>query len=159
MTSKNVTVIVHNVRSAFNVGSIFRTADAAGVERVSLCGYTPLPAPRGKKRGNTKIAKTALGAEKSVAWEHHAQIGPLLKRLKTEGRRLVALEQSRKSKSIFKFNSRAPVALIVGNEVAGLNRKILARCDDVVQIPMHGQKESLNVAVAFGIAVYALTTR
>lgn len=153
---KKLLVIVHNVRSAHNVGSIFRTADAVGVEKIYLCGYTPIPETRGRKAGNTKITKTALGAEMTVPWEYRSQAAPLLKIMQQEGYKLLALEQSRTSKDIFSFQPNFPAVLIVGNEVRGLPPSILKTCDQVVEIPMRGKKESLNVSVATGIALYAL---
>lgn len=153
MKNKDIFLVVHNVRSILNVGSMFRTADAAGVSKIYLSGYTPTPNSHADK-----IAKTALGAEKFVSWEHHAQTWRLLAHLKKEGVCVVALEQSPRSKNIFKFKAKFPLALVVGNEVRGLSTKILKQCDNVLEIPMHGKKESLNVAVAAGIALYALKT-
>ncbi len=162
-----VTAILYNIRSAHNVGSIFRTADAAGISKIYLCGYTPIPLTDKEIRlhqdfgGRSKIAKTALGAEKSVAWEHYPRIGKLLKELKQKGVSVVALEQAKQSKNIFSarggsaFGGKS-IALIVGNEVCGLPPSVLKRADSIVEIPMYGKKESLNVSVAFGIAAYAL---
>ena len=138
-------LILHNVRSTYNVGSIFRTADAAGVKKIWLCGYTPTPAQ-----------KTALGAEATIPWEHRSQTWRLLKELKQQGIHIVALEQYQYSKDLFRYTPRFPLALIVGHERKGLTKKILESVDDVVEIPMYGKKESLNVAVAAGIALYSL---
>jgi len=150
MKEQEIYLVLHNIRSCYNVGSIFRTADAAGVSKIYLCGYTPAPDK------DAKISKTALGAEKFVPWEKHKQIWRLLKRLKTDGFRLMALEQNPKSKNIFSFKiSKFPnIALIVGHERKGLSKKILECVDDIVEIPMFGKKESLNVAVAVGITLY-----
>jgi len=136
-------LILHNIRSVYNVGSIFRTADGADVEKIYLCGYTPTPAK-----------KTALGAEATVPWEHCAQTWRLLKKLKTAGIRIVALEQYKYSQDLFGYTPKEPMALVVGNEVRGLNNAIFKYTDDILEIPMHGQKESLNVAVAAGIVLY-----
>jgi tRNA G18 (ribose-2'-O)-methylase SpoU len=147
MHTKNVILILHNVRSRFNVGAIFRTADAAGVKKIYLCGITPAPP-------HPKIDKVALGAEKTVLFEKIKQTLPLLKKLKADGLRLIALEQSKSSKPYFKFKKRFPFALVVGAEVKGLPSIILKKCDKVIDIPMHGQKESLNVAIALGIVLF-----
>lgn len=156
MASHNVTAVLYNIRSAHNVGSIFRTADAAGIDKIYLCGYTPIPESVGKKRGSDKIAKTALGAEKTVAWEYVPKIGKLLDKLKNDKTQIIALEQAKGSKNVFNFKPKRATALIVGNEVKGLAPSVLERADDIVEIPMRGKKESLNVSVAFGIAAYAL---
>jgi len=142
-------VICHNIRSAYNVGSIFRTADGAGVTKIFLCGYTPTP-PR------PDIAKVALGAEKSVPWEKCSQTWRLIERLKKQGVQIIALEQHPKSVFYDKFKPRFPLALILGSEVKGLPKSILRRCSKIVEIPMFGKKESLNVSVAFGIASYQI---
>ncbi|MFA5107615.1 MAG: RNA methyltransferase [Patescibacteria group bacterium] len=142
-------LVLYNIRSRFNVGAMFRTADAAGVTKLFLGGITPRPP-------HHKIAKVALGAEKYLPWEHHAQTVRLIKRLKNDGYTIVALEQSRKSVQYNTCRVRAPFALVVGNEVKGLPSKILSLADRVVEIPMRGQKESLNVAVATGIVLFQL---
>ena len=148
-------VLLHNIRSSHNVGSIFRTADAAGVEKLYLCGVTPGPRDR-YGRPNEKLLKVSLGAEKTVAWEHAASTARLIIRLKKEGWKIVALEQARGAKSIFKIKParNSKIALVVGNEIVGVSRPILKRADIIVEIPMFSKKESLNVAVAFGIAAY-----
>lgn len=163
---RQVYVILDNIRSAHNVGAIFRTADGAGVEKVYLCGYTPQPwsiqltkagqAPTGPQ---AQIAKTALGAEQTVPWEHHTQAWRLIKKLKQAGVVIVALEQSEKSINYKKFKPPVgkTIALILGNEVTGISKTLLAYADAVINIPMRGQKESLNVSVAAGIALYELT--
>lgn len=143
-------LVLHNIRSAYNVGSIFRTADGAGVSKIYLCGYTPAP------NKNLKILKTALGAEKSVPWEYHSQAWRLLKRFKKEGVEIVSLEQTKDAIDYKKHRPRLPLALVVGNEVKGLSKGTLKYADKSIQIPMSGKKESLNVAVALGIAVYNL---
>lgn len=154
MTDKRVLLILNNIRSVLNVGSIFRTADAAGVAKVYLCGYTPIPETRGRKFGNDKLAKTALGAEKSVPWEYHPQAWRLINRLRQDGIHTVALEQSPTSVDYRRYAPKFPMALMVGNEVRGLSKEMLELCDACIEIPMHGKKESLNVAVATGIALY-----
>lgn len=148
-------VILCSIRSLHNVGSIFRTADAAGVDKIYLCGITPTPLDRfGKLR--QQMTKVSLGAEKTVAWETCFRTGDLIKKLKNEGFEIIALEQNKNSIPYYKFNNRKnkKVALVVGGEVKGLSKLILDKCDEIIEIPMNGKKESLNVAVAFGIAVF-----
>lgn len=161
---KSIYLILPNIRSLYNIGSIFRTADAFGVEKIYLCGTSayPLGDPkqsRGAHRQLAKIAKTALGAEKSVPWEFHRQTARLLKNLKASGVRIIALENNLKNRSITPLNQyqpKFPTALVLGNEVSGISRGALNIADDVVSIPMAGCKESLNVAVAASIALYGL---
>lgn len=155
MINKNhnfsLVVILDNLRSTYNVGAIFRTADALKVDKIYLCGITPAPP-------NDKIAKTALGAEKFVPYQKVTLTWRLIEQLKQEGYFIVALEQAPKAKNIFQIKklSSKKVALIVGPEVKGLSKHILQRVDLCLEIPMFGKKESLNVAVAFGIAGYQL---
>ncbi len=154
--------ILHNVRSLHNVGSILRTADAAGVEKVYLCGITPAPVDRfGKVR--PQLAKVSLGAERFIQWDGSARspraVSQLLERLKTEGYKIFAIEQSGESIPYFKVkvkSKNSKVALVCGNEVIGLAKPILEKSDKILEIPMSGQKESLNVAVAFGIVVFRI---
>jgi tRNA G18 (ribose-2'-O)-methylase SpoU len=155
--------ILQNIRSLFNVGSIFRTADAMGFEKIYLCGITPAPTDRfGNKR--KEIAKVALGAQDYVPWEKIGYLPSasrtisLIKKLKKEGYQIIALEQSKKSIFLNQYKSpkNKKIALIVGNEVKGLANSILKHCDKILEIPMYGRKESLNVAVAFGIAAFFL---
>ncbi len=152
---KSLTLVLDNIRSAHNVGAIFRTADAAGVEKIYLIGTTPAPIDRfGRTRPD--IQKTALGAEKSVAWEHVSNTEPFLKQLKKEGVTILALEQHEKSKDYKKIKLKGATALIVGNEVEGIPESILKKADHIIEIPMRGKKESLNVSVATGIALFRL---
>jgi 23S rRNA (guanosine2251-2'-O)-methyltransferase len=153
-------LILHNIRSVYNVGSIFRTADAAGVSKIILTGYTPTPLDRfGRERPD--LHKVALGAEKSVPWEYIKNPFGAIAKLKSEGVRIVAVEQDSRAASLFKFKKagKKPVALMVGNEVRGISKPLLAKCDEIVEIPMHGKKESLNVSVAAGIALFEFTKR
>lgn len=145
-------LVLDNIRSALNVGAIFRTADAARVDKIYLCGYTPTP-------DNDKVKKTALGAEKTVAWKKFAQTWQLIEKLKKDGTMIVALEQDKKSIDYRKLKPKFPMALIVGNEVKGLSKNILKRSDKIIAIPMYGRKESLNVAVATGIAAYRINEK
>ncbi|MDO8548476.1 MAG: TrmH family RNA methyltransferase [bacterium] len=159
-------LVLHNIRSVHNVGSIFRTADAAGVSNIILSGYTPTPLDR-FGRGRKDFSKVSLGAEKTVAWEHVKQIAPALKKLKKEGYKLLAVEQDKKSVSLFDYKPRreavgvptkasGKLALILGNEVKGLSKSVLKQADVIVEIPMRGKKESLNVSVAAGVALFTL---
>ena len=147
--NKEILVIAHNIRSAFNVGSIFRTSDAAGVSQITLSGYSAHPP-------HPKLLKVSLGAEETVPYEKSGQIWRKIADLKKQGYQIIALEKTKKAKNIFNFKPKFPLVLILGNEKMGLSPKILKRCDGVVFIPMRGYKESLNVSVAFGIAVYQL---
>lgn len=152
---KNICVILHNIRSTHNVGSIFRTADAAHVSKIYLTGYTPAPLDNfGRKRKD--ISKVALGAEDMVVWEKVANISKLISELKNEGFQIVALEQNKKSMDYKKVKLAKKAVIIVGNEVSGIPSSILSHCDVVAEIPMRGKKESLNVSVAFGIATFRL---
>lgn len=168
-------LILHNIRSAHNVGAIFRTADGAGVAKIWLTGYTPSPVDQ-FKRPNNEIKKTALGAEETVAWEKREDILELIITLKksginpvrgrgslralaaSNGVKIWALEQADNSVDYRKAKLTGSTALIIGNEVEGISQEILDQCDQILEIPMRGQKESLNVAVATGIAIYRLLT-
>jgi len=146
-------LILHNIRSTHNVGSIFRTADAAGVSKIYLVGYTPTPLDRfGRPRKD--IAKVALGAEKEIPWEHFSNIKTLLKKLKKEKTQIVALEQAENSIDYKTFKPKNSLALILGNEVGGVEKDVLKLCDKVIEIPMGGKKESLNVSVAAGVVLF-----
>jgi tRNA G18 (ribose-2'-O)-methylase SpoU len=146
---KELILLAHNIRSAYNVGSFFRTADGAGVNKIMLSGYCPRPDHKG-------VMKTALGAEKSVPWEAMKNPGPWLKKMKRQGYHVVALEQTKGAKNIFQFKPRWPMILIVGNEVRGVSPALCKLADVALEIPMHGKKESLNVASAMAVAVYEL---
>jgi tRNA G18 (ribose-2'-O)-methylase SpoU len=153
--------VLVDLRSVHNVASIFRTADAAGCKEIVLTGFTPSPFDRfGKVRKD--FAKVALGAEKHFVIRHFKQIGSAIRALKKEGKLVVALEQSEKSIPYDSFKKKLPgenaVALLVGNEPEGLRPSVLEKADAVLEIPMRGQKESLNVAVAFGIAAYEIAS-
>ena len=153
----HVVGILHNIRSAHNVGSMFRTADAAGIAHLYLTGYTPTPLDR-FGRTEKHIEKTALGGEKSVLWSHEASVSRLLVRLRKEGYKLIALETGINATHYRKMKGGSRTALIVGNEVRGLSSATLGFVDMVAEIPMRGKKESLNVAVSFGIGLYELTS-
>jgi len=142
-------LIVDNVRSLENVGSLFRTADAMSVDKVFLCGITGTPPSR-------KITKTALGAEEWIPWEYHSQAWRLVAKLKKEKISVVCLEQGKGSIPLSSFKPKFPLALVVGNEVKGVSLSVLKKADALLEIPMTGKKESLNVSVAFGVAAYEM---
>lgn len=151
-------VILDNIRSAHNVGSIFRTSDGAGVVRLILCGYTPAPQDR-FGREQAEIAKTSLGAASMIPWEKKESVAEVLtaiSELKKSGFTIVALEQTIKSIPLHDFKVPSKVAYIVGNEVDGVSEVLLDEADTIVEIPMHGKKESLNVSVATGILLFKL---
>jgi tRNA G18 (ribose-2'-O)-methylase SpoU len=155
MDNKQKFVVLVDIRSIHNVGSIFRTADALGVSKIFLCGCTPTPKDRfGRKRQD--LAKVALGAEESVAWEYCKDISKLLKKLKKEKMQIIALEQNPKSVNYKEIKIKNSSAIILGEEVHGLSQKILDLADVIVEIPMLGKKESLNVSVAFGVAGFGI---
>lgn len=148
---KEIYVLLNNIRSLHNVGSIFRTSDGAGVKKIFLCGQTGYP-PR------PEIAKTALGAEEIVEWEYWMDAEECMAKLSKKSVQLVALEQSKKSIDYRKLKPKRPICLVLGNEIDGVSDAILDRCDEVIEIPMHGKKHSLNVSVAFGVALYSLSS-
>ncbi len=156
-------VILNNIRSNENVGSIFRTCDAAGVSKIILCGYTPAPLDR-FGRENKGFTKASLGAEKWVEWEKVESLSSIIERLKGEKFKIVGIEQSENSidyrelKNSKILASSSHLALVFGNEVDGLSAEDLSLCDLVAEIPMKGRKESLNVAVAVGIVLFSLIT-
>ncbi len=144
-----VAVLLDNVRSMYNVGSFFRTADAAAVERLYLCGITGYP-PK------NAITKTALGAEETVPWEHAWEPVPVAARLRERGYELAAIETTVHAVDLFDWVPRWPVCLVFGHEVEGVRPELSALCDTHVRIPMLGTKHSLNVATAGGVAIYEL---
>jgi 23S rRNA (guanosine2251-2'-O)-methyltransferase len=149
-------LVAHNIRSLHNVGSIFRTADSLGVSKIYLTGYTGAPP-------DPKIAKVALGAENFVTWEKVSSVIRLIKKLRSADPklRIAALENniSRRTINLAKYNPRFPLALILGEETQGLNKTVLNLVDDIVEIPMRGHKESLNVSVAAGVAAYQILNK
>jgi len=143
-------VILDNIRSAWNAGSIFRSADGFGFTHAYLCGITPTP-------DNDTVTKTSLGAEDSVPWSYHKDAVQLVKGLKKEGWRIFGLEEDPRANEIRRTGFKAfASALIVGNELSGVDPELLDLCNDILYIPMRGEKKSFNVAVAFGIAAFAL---
>ena len=150
-------VVLDNIRSTFNVGSIFRTADALDISKIILCGTTPAPKDRfGRDRED--IAKVSLGAEKTVDWEYFDSTLWVVKKLKKEGYKIIMIEQSAKSVDYkkIKIAKNSKVAFVMGTEVEGISKSLLKLADVVAEIPMLGNKESLNVSVAFGVAVFRI---
>ena len=152
---QEIYLLLHNIRSTHNVGAIFRTADAVGVKKIYVSGYTPAPIDRfGRVRQD--ISKASLGAEKTVAWESIKDIKELIENLKKEKVKIIGLEQDKNSIDYTEAKLADKNLLIVGSEVEGIEKEILSHCDEIIEIPMRGQKESLNVSVATGIVLYAL---
>ncbi|MDP9249170.1 MAG: TrmH family RNA methyltransferase [bacterium] len=146
-------LILHNIRSVENVGAMFRTADAAGVDKIYLVGYTPAPLDRfGRKRKD--LAKSALGAEEFVKWESKKSLPALLRSLGREKFQIIAIEQAPNSVDYRKIKLENKNAFIVGTEVSGIPKSVLKKCDVTAEIPMYGKKESLNVSVALGIVLF-----
>jgi 23S rRNA (guanosine2251-2'-O)-methyltransferase len=155
MKKQNNILILPDIRSVENVGAMFRTADAAGINKIYLTGTSPTPLDRfGRKRND--VAKSALGAEEFVAWEYKKSILPLLTKLKKEGFNIIAIEQDAKSVDYRKVKLKNKNAFIVGTEVTGIPKNILNKCDIIAEIPMKGKKESLNVSVALGVALFGI---
>ena len=153
LKGRRIQVLLDNLRSAYNVGSIFRTADGVQVEHIYLCGITPTPK-------NLKVGKTALGTEQVIPWSYHKNGVATAVDLQAQGHQLWAVEGGPRAESLWHMDvddkDGRPVVLILGNEVAGVDPALLTQCERVVAIPMHGVKSSLNVTVAFGIVVYTL---
>lgn len=156
-----IIVIAHNIRSTHNVGSIFRTCEGFGVAKLILSGYTPYPElevdgrlPHIARKLTDQIHKTALDAETMVPFEYQPELD--LASLQQAGYRVVALEQNDRSVRLQDYQTPQKVALLLGEEVHGIDQSVLASCDDIIEIPMVGQKESFNVSVATGIALYQL---
>jgi tRNA G18 (ribose-2'-O)-methylase SpoU len=141
--------VVENVRSLYNVGAIFRTADGAGLQKLYLCGITGKPP-------HEEIHKTALGAEENVPWEYLPQAVTIIQQLKSRGVQIVVLEHTTASFHFQKAQFRTPCCLVVGHEHLGVSDEVVALADLAIEIPMYGLKGSLNVAVAFGIAAYQM---
>jgi 23S rRNA (guanosine2251-2'-O)-methyltransferase len=158
---RDIILIAHNVRSAHNVGSLLRTCEGLGIHRVYLTGYTPYPhtnsdarLPHLSQKIDKQISKTALGAEREDIWQQSPAIEPVLENLRKDGYRIVALEQISTSQALPDFKPPQKLVLLVGREVEGLEESILALCDEALEIPMFGQKESFNVVQAAAMALY-----
>lgn len=159
-----IIVIAHNIRSTHNVGAIFRTAEGFGIKKIILSGYTPYPKiksdsrlPHIAEKLHSQIHKTALGAEEIVPFEY--QETPQLEVLKKAGWRIVGLEQADRSVPLSEYETPEKVAVLLGEEVHGITEELLELCEDIIEIPMVGKKESFNVSIAAGIALYQLSLR
>jgi tRNA G18 (ribose-2'-O)-methylase SpoU len=143
-----IILIINSIRSSYNIGSLFRTADSAGIEEIIICGYSPYP-PR------QDISKTALGADETVTWRYIQKAEDAICILKEQGWHVFAVELTDSSRDYTSLNSQDfPLALVVGNEITGVDQSVLELCDGAIEIPMYGVKHSLNVAVASGIVLY-----
>jgi len=155
-----ITLIAHNIRSAYNIGGLFRTADGIGVKKIYLTGYSPSPAQTDalyKTKAQKMLLKTALGAEENIKWSQSKSITRIIQKLKKEKFEVVALEQDVKSIDYTNFQPKyKDIAIIVGNEPKGIDMRILKKCDTIIEIPMHGKKKSLNVVTAFAVVGYHL---
>ena len=151
-SSRALVLIAHNIRSAYNVGALLRTADSLGISKVYLTGYTPTS-------DHTRVKKTALGAEDTVETVVETDVVQVIERLRSEGYRIVGLELDERAVSIETYQAPEVCALLIGNEREGIAPSLRTRCDDLVMIEQRGMKESMNVAVATGIAVYQLLRR
>ena len=152
---QNNILILPDIRSALNVGAIFRTADASGINKIYLVGVTPRPTDQ-FGRVQKDIAKSALGAEQTVPWEYKKSLAQLISKLKKEGFKIIAIEQDEKSIDYKKIKIGEKNVFIVGTEVFGLSKNMLKKCDVIAEIPMKGKKESLNVSVACGIVLFRI---
>ncbi len=154
-TKQENILIIHDIRSVTNVGAMFRTADAAGIDKIYLTGFTPTPIDRfGRVRGD--MAKSALGAENFIPWEYKKNTAKLLDSLKKDKYLIIGIEQSKNSVDYKKVKLQSKNVFIVGAEVTGVPKNVLKRCDFIAEIPMKGKKESLNVSVACGIALFRI---
>ena len=158
---RDIVLIAHNLRSAHNVGSLLRTAEGLGVERVILSGYTPHPEFPGDRRlphesakVRAMIHKTALDAEDMIRWEYHHDILPVIAKLQKTGWAVAAVEQSEDAHELPRYHPPQKIVLLVGREVEGVEREVLHACDTVLEIPMFGKKESYNVVQATAMALY-----
>jgi 23S rRNA (guanosine2251-2'-O)-methyltransferase len=151
--NKKIYLILHNIRSVQNVGAVFRTADATGISKIYLTGYTATPVDRfGRERND--IAKTALGAQKNIEWEYIKSANYIINKLRKQKVEIIAIEQSVNAIDYKKLKIKKDTAFVFGNEVRGLSKSILNKSDKIAQIPMLGKKESLNVSVAVGVFLF-----
>ena len=145
-----VYVVLNSIRSNYNVGAIFRTSDGAMIEKLYLCGYTPCPPKK-------EVVKTALGSTESVKWEYVKDAKSVIHEMKNKGIKVVALELTNESFPYHQIKQHDfPICLIVGNEITGVSQELLDLCDAAIEIPQYGIKQSLNVAVAYGIAIFEM---
>lgn len=160
---RNIVLIAHDIRSTHNIGSVLRTAEGLGINKVYLTGYTPYPMAKNDRRLphiirklESQIHKTALGAENSQDWEHIDDVATLVDDLKDEGYEIVGLEQQKGSTVLSRYEPPNKVALLLGREVEGIDKNLMKQCDEIVEIPMRGKKESFNVVEAATMAMYHL---
>lgn len=155
MSKPEICILLHDIRSVHNVGSIFRTSDALGISKLFLTGHTPTPLDR---FGNCRkdLAKVALGAEKTVPWEYSDDVVQLVATMKKKGIAVVAIEQSEQAVDYKKVRCEQDTLFVFGNEVEGVAPELLALADTIAEIPMNGTKESLNVSVSFGVAMFRI---
>lgn len=158
---KEIIVIAHNIRSAHNVGSLLRTSEGLGVNKVILSGYSPYPflkndprMPHESRKVSAQIEKTSLGAEKSLSWEYQEDIKEVFTNLKAKEFKIIALEQTAKSVKLPDYKPAQKIALLLGSEVTGVDEALLKEVDDILEIPMFGKKESFNVVQAAAMALY-----
>lgn len=154
-------MIAHDIRSAHNVGSMMRTAEGLGISKMFITGYSPYPLtpdddrlPHLASKVSARIHKASLGAEDSLEWSHSQDVRRVIEKLKSEGFAIAALEQSELSVGIDTYKAPWKIALIVGSEISGVSEEVLRQCDEIVEIPMSGRKESFNVSVAAGMALF-----
>lgn len=164
MVQRKISVVAHNIRSSHNVGSIFRTCDGFGIEHLYITGYTPYPTtqndtrlPHIAQKATTEIAKTALGAESTVPFSYIPHASTTIDAFKAHGYLVVGLEQDDSAIKLPEFKAPEKILLLLGEEVEGISAELRKKCDTLVEIPMVGSKESFNVSVAAGIALYGLT--
>lgn len=152
-----VYVVLNSIRSSYNVGSIFRTSDGAMIEKLFLCGYTPHPPHSDLPSGNKDVLKTSLGATESVRWEYVKDPKDVVRQMKENGIKVCALELTSKSFPYYELTKDVfPVCLLIGNEITGVSQELLDMCDFSIEIPQFGIKQSLNVAVAYGVTIFRL---
>lgn len=152
-----VYVVLNSIRSNYNVGSIFRTSDGAMIEKLYLCGYTPYPTKKGSSDERKEILKTALGSTESVNWEYVKDPKEVILKLKNDGIKICALELTDKSIPYHEVKKADfPLCVIVGNEITGVSQELIDLCDFSIEIPQYGIKQSLNVAVAYGVTIFEL---
>ena len=152
-----VYVVLNSIRSSYNVGSIFRTSDGAMIEKIFLCGYTPYPPHPELPSGKKEVLKTSLGATESVEWEYINNPKEVIISMKEKGIKVCALELTEKSFPYYKLkNEIFPLCLLIGNEITGVSQELLDLCDFSIEIPQFGIKQSLNVAVAYGVTIFKL---
>jgi tRNA G18 (ribose-2'-O)-methylase SpoU len=146
---KPIVIVLDNIRSAHNVGSIFRTSDAFLIKKIILCGITPTPP-------SNEIRKSALGSTNSVEWAKEEETNIAINQLKKEGYYIVGVEQVEKATEIQKFQNNKPIALVFGHEVNGISQEIIDTCDEIIEIPQYGTKHSLNISVCAGIVMWKI---